>query len=241
MVTGALTRGMGSPRSRAAGGAWPRRGCAGWAGWGGSRWRRATRRPGREASGAPRSPAVVTDRFDRVEVEQALEGRGLEGIAQRPRTRPRLRGPPEFGPGWCRVCRPRTRVPIGLGGGDLCALIPSMRRPRSLGAITSTTTGARSISPSSAAALRCETTVPGPQASTAAIIRPRSPIRGRPTAKTPRNTGCRRPARIALAIELSPIPNRRNCPRDTTPCCRSASAAMRPLVSGVSFGRLCGP
>lgn len=54
--------------------------------------------------------------------------------------------------------------------------MPSIARPALQGAITSTTAGARSSNPKRAPAVRCETTVPFPQASEAASIRPRASI-----------------------------------------------------------------
>ena len=131
-------------------------------------------------------------------------------------------GRPASAPGWCRGCRRRCRSrralaphPVGADSVDRAARVPR--------AITSTTLGARSSSPSSAAALRCETTAPSPQASTAAHIRPASPMRG---------VANRVDAAEHAVQPAGPDRARRSCRRSTRACAvgcaRRRRAGVRP-------------
>jgi len=98
-----------------------------------------------------------------------------------------------------------SNVPVSSsrGGRTRWSRMPSILRPRSPGAITSTTAGPTSRNPKSAAALRWETTAPRPQAKVAARRRPLGPIPRRPTAKTPRKMRWRRPSAAARSIPAS--------------------------------------
>ena len=103
--------------------------------------------------------------------------------------------------------------------------IPSRVLSR-LGTVRSTRVGQPSRIPQSAAAQRWLRTASGPHASTAAIHQPTRETRRYPTAYTPRWIRCRRFCLSRAAIAPRPSPSATNCPRATTPCCRSASSAI---------------
>ena len=111
-------------------------------------------------------------------------------------------------------------------------LIPSICRPPLVAAGSGRRRAARPRrSRGEQAALRCEITAPGPQASAAARMRARGPRSRRPNGVDARETrGWRRPSRTQRVDRLVDKPARANCVRVTSPCCRAAIVATAVAI-----------